>query len=195
MPDQSNDSRPSRMLRPLMDFCEGMMSVAPEDDPADENYERDLMVGEIKRLKGQRDALLAFVECEDARAAYSLDQNLDERETWRLGYLETLHRHGFRDGDALGFIAGLRRAALACVQASVVPVEPEGPTEPQLNALDWAQAAVHLNETEDNYRDAGRRVPGANVGFVLAHVIPGLRYRIASGERTPELHAEIMALE
>lgn len=60
--------------------------------------------------------------------------------------------------------------------------------------LDWKRAEKYLETVERNYNSL-KGVPGVNVTFAIRFVIDPLRERFNQGERTAELHTEIMALE
>lgn len=60
--------------------------------------------------------------------------------------------------------------------------------------LDWQRAERYLETVEKNYNDL-IGVPGVEPRFAITYVIQPLRGRFNRGERTAELHAEIMALE
>ena len=60
--------------------------------------------------------------------------------------------------------------------------------------LNWQKAEEKLHVTLENYKEL-IGVPGVNVMFALNLVILPLKARFDQGERTPELYAEIMALE
>lgn len=56
--------------------------------------------------------------------------------------------------------------------------------------LDWEEATNHLKEIRQQYTDIG----GAGVPALTITINP-LLIRFERGERTPELHREIMRLE
>lgn len=59
--------------------------------------------------------------------------------------------------------------------------------------LDWEKAIAHLNGTREAYASLVD-MPGVNPWFGLG-VITAAESRLDKGERTAELHAEIMELE
>lgn len=63
-----------------------------------------------------------------------------------------------------------------------------------IEQLDWQRAEKYLEMIEREYNKL-IGVPGVDVSLALYIVIQPLRVRFNRGERTPELHAEIMGLE
>lgn len=61
-------------------------------------------------------------------------------------------------------------------------------------ALDWSNAWTHFVETREAYEKLRGR-NGVNVEFALRSVFPPLQARFDAGERTPELHKEMMSVE
>ena len=59
-----------------------------------------------------------------------------------------------------------------------------------MSELDWKQAEEHLAEVRRQYTEIGA---AGILGLTI--VLNPLLVRLARGERTPELHAEIMATE
>lgn len=60
-------------------------------------------------------------------------------------------------------------------------------------ALDWEAAAVHLKKITENYQ-ALLGQPGVNVDFALGAIMT-VQKRYDQGERTQQLHEEIMMME
>ena len=58
---------------------------------------------------------------------------------------------------------------------------------------DWEEAVVHLTKVRGTYEEA-YGMPGLHVGHMLNEVIAPLMNRYYRGERTPELHAAMMAV-
>ena len=60
--------------------------------------------------------------------------------------------------------------------------------------LDWAKAEQHLRGVMKQYGELAG-TPGVNVMPALTMVLQPLLKRFVEGERTAELHAEMMAVE
>lgn len=61
-------------------------------------------------------------------------------------------------------------------------------------ALDWDAAKQHFDDVRKVYQDLEGK-PGVNTTVALRLVFDPLAKRFNSGERTAELHAEMMAVE
>ncbi|MBE3144446.1 MAG: hypothetical protein IMZ61_11065 [Planctomycetes bacterium] len=58
----------------------------------------------------------------------------------------------------------------------------------------WKAAKEHVDQIDKGYADMGS-MPQVNVEFARRMVIAPLQDRYDNGERTPELYAEMMAVE
>lgn len=60
--------------------------------------------------------------------------------------------------------------------------------------LDWDLAKNHFDSTRQQYMDL-EGMPGVNTTIALRHVFDPLARRYNQGERSSELHAEMLAVE
>ena len=70
----------------------------------------------------------------------------------------------------------------------------ENPEKAPMDHLDWNKAKTHFDTVKQEYLDLDGTT-GVNVQFALKIVFEPLARRYNSGERTPELHEDMMGVK
>jgi hypothetical protein len=65
---------------------------------------------------------------------------------------------------------------------------------PMIDDLDWGKAKDHFDEVREMYQEL-EGAPGVNTTFALRMVFDPLAVRYNAGERTSDLHREMMSVE